>query len=87
MTVATRSPDEVVRGATPSLAVADMSEKVSTGRQIAAAVMAWPGVEPAAHRFGGIEFRLGKRELGHLHCDALADLPFRRRVRDELVAT
>jgi hypothetical protein len=38
------------------------------------------------HRFGGIEFRLGRRELGHLHGDRLADLPFPRRVRDELVA-
>ena len=46
----------------------------------------WPGVEQAPHRFGGIEFRFGKRELGHLHGDALADLPFPRAVRDELIA-
>ena len=39
------------------------------------------------HRFGGVEFRLGKRELGHLHGDRLADLPFRRAVRDMLVET
>jgi len=38
------------------------------------------------HRYGGSEFRLGKRELGHLHGDALVDLPFPRKVRDELVA-
>ena len=38
------------------------------------------------HRFGGIEFRLGRRELGHLHGDRMADLPFPRRVRDELIA-
>jgi hypothetical protein len=63
-----------------------MSENVSAGRRIAEAVLAWPGVEQAAHRFGGIEFRLGKRELGHLHGDALVDLPFPRKVRDELVA-
>jgi len=36
------------------------------------------------HRFGGIEFRLGRRELGHLH-RSFADLPFPRRIRDELV--
>jgi hypothetical protein len=63
-----------------------MDESVGIAEQIAAAVMAWPGVERAAHRFGGIEFRLGKRELGHLHGDALVDLPFPRKVRDELVA-
>jgi hypothetical protein len=64
-----------------------MSKNVSAGKQIAAAVMAWPGVEQAAHRFGGVEFRLGKRELGHLHGDALVDLPFPRKVRDDLVAS
>ena len=43
-------------------------------------------VEAAPHRFGGVEFRLGRRELGHLHGDRIADLPFPRRVRDQLVA-
>jgi hypothetical protein len=49
-------------------------------------VVSWPGVEAAPHRFGGVEFRLGRRELGHLHGDRIADLPFPRRVRDELIA-
>jgi hypothetical protein len=48
-------------------------------------LLAHPDVVEATHRFGGIEFRLGRRELGHLHGDRLADLPFPRRVRDELV--
>jgi hypothetical protein len=43
-------------------------------------------VSSSPHRFGGMEFRLGRRELGHLHGDRLADLPFPRRVRDELIA-
>jgi Luciferase len=58
----------------------------TTGEQIAATVRSWPGVEAAPHRFGGVEFRLGRRELGHLHGDRIADLPFPRRVRDELIA-
>lgn len=49
-------------------------------------VTAWPGVTAHPHRFGGVEFRLDHRELGHLHGDRLADLPFPRRVRDELIA-
>ncbi len=53
---------------------------------ITATVTAWPGVQTAPHRFGGIEFRLGRRELGHLHGNHLADLPFPRRVRDTLIA-
>ena len=48
------------------------------------AVGKWEGVTTHAHRFGGIEFRLGRRELGHLHA-TIADLPFPRRVRDQLV--
>ena len=53
---------------------------------IRAEVLRWPGVTEAPHRFGGVEFRLGKRELGHLHGDYLADLPFPVRLRAELVA-
>src|ERR1041385_6587529 len=53
--------------------------------QVRAAVASWEGVPPHDHRFGGIEFRIGRRELGHLH-RTIADLPFPRRIRDELVA-
>lgn len=55
--------------------------------RIAAEVLSWEGVTEHEHRFGGREFRLGRRELGHLHGDRLADLPFRRVVRDMLVET
>jgi hypothetical protein len=53
--------------------------------RIAAAVTAWPGVTAEAHSFGGVEFRLGQRELGHVHGDRLADIPFPKRIRDELL--
>jgi len=49
-------------------------------------VSAWPGVTTGRHRFGGTEFRLGRRELGHLHGSRLADLPFPLLVRNDLVA-
>lgn len=48
-------------------------------------VAVWEGVSSQPHRFGGIEFRLGKREIGHLHGDLLIDIPFPRKVRDELI--
>jgi hypothetical protein len=50
-------------------------------------VLAWDGVTAHAHRFGGREFRLGARELGHLHGDRLADLPFPKRIAAMLVET
>jgi hypothetical protein len=49
-------------------------------------VMMWDGVEAHPHRFGGIEYRLGKRELGHIHDDHLVDIPFPTKVRDQIVA-
>ena len=45
----------------------------------------WPGVETRVHRFGGVEFRVNGHEIGHLHGDRLADLPFPVRMRKELV--
>jgi hypothetical protein len=49
-------------------------------------VASWPDVTVIPHRFGGVEFRVGRRELGHLHGGHLADLPFPRRIRDEMIA-
>lgn len=57
------------------------------GARIEREVSSWAGVTVEPHRFGGIEFRLGRRELGHLHGDRLADLPFTRKLRDMLVET
>ena len=48
-------------------------------------VTGWPGVEARGHRFGGVEFRVNGHEIGHLHGDRLADLPFPVRMREELV--
>jgi phage shock protein A len=48
-------------------------------------VSSWEGVSAHEHRFGGVEFRVGRRELGHLHA-TFADLPFPRKLRDELIA-
>ncbi len=55
------------------------------GARLRAVVGSWPDVEVGAHRFGGIEFHVGRRELGHLHGNSHADIAFPRRVRDELV--
>lgn len=56
------------------------------GEQIRAELLGWPGVSAHPHRFGGLEYRLGLREIGHVHGDWLADIPFPRRIRDEVVA-
>jgi hypothetical protein len=48
-------------------------------------ILSGPYVTSKPHRFGGVEFRINKREMGHVHGDRLADLPFPMKIRDELV--
>lgn len=55
--------------------------------RITQAVTSWEGVAAAPHRFGGVEYVIGKREVGHIHGDHMVDIPFPKKVRDELVAT
>ncbi len=49
-------------------------------------VASWKDVVVKPHRFGGIEFTVGRREIGHLHGSWLADIPFPVSVRKQLVA-
>lgn len=49
------------------------------------AVLSWAGVEARPHRFGGTEYVIGKREIGHIHGDRLVDIPFPTAVRNEVV--
>ena len=49
-------------------------------------VKSWPGVTTGDTGRGGLQFNYGRVELGHLHGSSFADLPFPRRVRDELIA-
>jgi hypothetical protein len=55
--------------------------------EIRETVTGWLGVTAEPHRFGGVEFRVNHHEIGHLHGSRQADLPFPRRVREELVAS
>jgi len=56
------------------------------GEKIQRAVGSWPRVESGPHQFGAIEFCVGARHLGHVHGDALVDIPFTRAERDRLIA-
>ena len=48
-------------------------------------VTSWEGVMAQPHRFGGVEYVMGKREIGHIHGNNLVDIPFPKKVRDEIV--
>jgi hypothetical protein len=49
-------------------------------------LLTWDDVMVEPHRFGGIEFRVDNREIGHLHGNSQADIPFSARLRKELIA-
>lgn len=55
-------------------------------RVIECEVKGWPGVTAGNTSRGGLGLYYGKVELGHLHGSSFADLPFPRKVRDQLIA-
>jgi hypothetical protein len=63
-----------------------MSRAQTASERITAEVTAWPGVEAGPGRRGEFAFRLGARQLGHLHGDHAAHFSFPRDVWTELRA-
>jgi hypothetical protein len=59
----------------------------TAGELIHQTVSSWPGVTAVPHRFGGTEYLYGKKEMGHVHGDRLADMPLPRRIHDEVIAS
>ena len=61
--------------------------KVRAMHTLEAQVLNWPGVSTRIHRFGGTEFRVNRREIGHLHGHGLLDILFTRTIRDDVVGS
>ena len=55
-------------------------------KSITVEVSEWPGVSVEPHRYGGEEFTVSGREIGHVHGKRQADIPFPKRLRDVLLA-
>ena len=49
-------------------------------------VLSWSGTASEPSRFGAVAFRYGKREIGHVHRDRVADLPVTPETREGLLA-
>ena len=60
-------------------------QRSSALETLIAAVRSWPGMVVVPHRFGGIAFRMGHIELGHIHADGTLDLQFPLPLRDRLI--
>lgn len=48
-------------------------------------VGSWTGVTVGEHRFGGTEWRVGPREIGHVHAWGMLDIAYLRALRDALI--
>ena len=63
-----------------------MSNKPTASEQIIDEVTSWPGVEAGPGRRGEFAFKLGGKEIGHLHGDHVAHLFFSKQVWEDLAA-
>jgi hypothetical protein len=61
-----------------------MSESATASRRITDEVTSWPGVEAGPGRRGEFAFKVGRREIGHLHGDHAAHFSFPKEVWAEL---
>jgi hypothetical protein len=59
---------------------------MTASERIRTEVEGWDEVEIGPGRFGSVRFTVGRRELGHLHGDSIADLPLRPEEAQELIA-
>ena len=57
---------------------------MTTSETITAAATSWPGVEAGFGNRGEYGFRVGRREIGHLHGDHVAHFGFPKDVWQEL---
>ncbi len=61
-----------------------MTETRTASRQITEEVTSWPGVEAGPGERGEFAFKLGRREIGHLHGDYAAHFSFPKKVWGDL---
>lgn len=61
-----------------------MSEHPSASERITDEVTSWPGVSAVHGSRGELSFRIGRREIGHLHGDHAAHFGFPAKVGAEL---
>jgi hypothetical protein len=62
-----------------------MTESQTARERITDEVASWPGVEAGAGRRGEFAFKVGRREIGHLHGDHAAHFFFPKQVWADLL--
>jgi RNA polymerase sigma factor (sigma-70 family) len=69
----------------PSLLSYLRARQGSVAERIITQALSWPGVYRETGQLGAVALRIGQRELGHLHGDAVADVPLAPTLQDQLV--
>ncbi|MFC1224054.1 hypothetical protein SAMN04488511_105248 [Pedobacter suwonensis] len=62
-------------------------ERLAWFDEIENEVLSWDGTNVSLHKFGGMQFNYGQKEIGHLHSNGLLDILFTRQVKQELLAS
>lgn len=55
--------------------------------EIESEVLSWEHTTVQLHKFGGTQFNLFGKELGHIHGNGLLDILFSRKIKSELMLT
>jgi hypothetical protein len=66
--------------------MSSMPDSRNAGQIITDEVTSWPGIEAGVGGRGEFAFRVGRREIGHLHGDRAAHFSFPKPVWEELFA-
>lgn len=48
-------------------------------------VLSWKGTHISIHRYGGLQFNVRKKEIGHLHSNGLLDIVYSRHIKKILI--
>lgn len=60
-------------------------ERIKRLNRLERAVLGWDDVHVGVHRFGGMEFHVGRGEIGHAHGNGIVDVPLPRIVAERLL--
>ncbi len=53
--------------------------------EIEKAVLSWSGTSLKTHRYGGLEFDVNNKEIGHIHSNGLMDVLLKKEIKAQLI--
>ncbi|HEY0029517.1 MAG TPA: luciferase family protein [Bacteroidia bacterium] len=60
-------------------------EVITYTDEIERTVLSWKGTSLKSHKYGGIQFDVNKKEIGHIHSNGLLDVLLKREVKEQLI--